>query len=45
MKKLATLATSVALLASIGVAKEINVGVIMPMSGPVEFSSGDSIPN
>ena len=35
MRKLATLATSVALLASVGVAKEIKVGTVMPMSGPL----------
>ena len=33
MRKLATLATSVALLASVAVAKEIKVGAVMPMSG------------
>ena len=35
MKKLATLATVVALLASFTTAKEIKVGVVMPMSGPI----------
>ena len=35
MKKLALLATSVAVLASSSVAKEINVGVTMSMSGPL----------
>ena len=35
MRILATIATSVALLASVGVAKEIKVGVVMPMSGPL----------
>ncbi|MDD2383981.1 MAG: ABC transporter substrate-binding protein [Sulfurospirillaceae bacterium] len=35
MRKLAVLATSVALLASSSYAKEINVGVVMAMSGPL----------
>ncbi|MBL0687664.1 MAG: ABC transporter substrate-binding protein [Sulfurospirillum sp.] len=35
MKKFITLATSVVLLASMVVAKEIKVGAIMPMSGPL----------
>ena len=35
MRKLATLATSVALLASVAVAKEIKIGAVMPMSGPL----------
>jgi len=35
MRKLATLATSVALLASVAIAKEIKVGAVMPMSGPL----------
>ncbi|WP_024955314.1 ABC transporter substrate-binding protein [Sulfurospirillum arcachonense] len=35
MRKLATLITSAALLASVGIAKEIKVGAVMPMSGPL----------
>ncbi len=35
MRRLATLATSVALLASVGIAKEIKIGAVMPMSGPL----------
>lgn len=35
MKKLATLATAAALLASFSVAKEIKIGAVMPMSGPL----------
>jgi len=35
MRKLAVMATLVALLASVAVAKEIKVGAIMPMSGPL----------
>jgi branched-chain amino acid transport system substrate-binding protein len=35
MKKLATLATATALLASFAVAKEIKIGAVMPMSGPL----------
>ncbi len=35
MRKLVVLATSAAVLASISFAKEINVGVVMPMSGPL----------
>lgn len=35
MKKLALLATSAAVLATFSYAKEINVGVVMAMSGPV----------
>jgi len=35
MRKLATLATSVALLATFATAKEIKVGAVMPMSGPL----------
>jgi len=35
MRKLTTLATSVALLASVAVAKEIKAQAVMPMSGPL----------
>jgi len=35
MKRLALLATSVAVMASVGMAKEIKVGAVMPMSGPL----------
>ncbi|MBE0492403.1 MAG: ABC transporter substrate-binding protein [Sulfurospirillum sp.] len=35
MRKLATIATSVALIASFSVAKEIKIGAVMPMSGPL----------
>lgn len=35
MKKLTLLATSVALLSSVAMAKEIKVGAVMPMSGPL----------
>ena len=35
MRKLSILATSVALLVSVSVAKEIKVGAVMPMSGPL----------
>jgi len=35
MRRLAVLATSVALLASVAVAKEVKIGVVMPMSGPI----------
>lgn len=35
MRKLVVLATSAAVLASLSFAKEINIGVVMPMSGPL----------
>jgi branched-chain amino acid transport system substrate-binding protein len=35
MKKLITLATAVAILASFALAKEVKIGLVMPMSGPI----------
>ncbi len=35
MRKLVVLASSVAILASVSFAKEVKVGVVMPMSGPL----------